>query len=116
MVTIEPMTKFPVIRDLWVDRSSMFEALKKLNCWIPVDGYYDLGPGPRISPELQQECYPLSECMACGCCLDACLSTVAVTVSPASLIWYGHTAPALQFRTTSFSSRGDSPLIRPPIL
>ncbi|MGC1398582.1 2Fe-2S iron-sulfur cluster-binding protein, partial [Candidatus Binatus sp.] len=28
-VTVEPMSKFPVIRDLWVDRSKMFEALKK---------------------------------------------------------------------------------------
>ena len=25
--TIEPMSKFPVIRDLWVDRSKMFDAL-----------------------------------------------------------------------------------------
>lgn len=51
-----------------------------------------------------------------SCCLDVCLATAAVTVSPASLVWYGRTAPARQFHTTSFSSRGDSPLIRPPIL
>jgi hypothetical protein len=51
-----------------------------------------------------------------SCCLDACVATVAVAMSPATLIWYRRTAPALQFRTASFSSRGDSPLIRPPIL
>jgi succinate dehydrogenase / fumarate reductase, iron-sulfur subunit len=71
-IELRPMSKFPVVRDLVVNRGRMFEALKKLNCWIPVDGYYDLGPGPRVSPELQQESYPLSECMTCGCCLEAC--------------------------------------------
>ena len=71
-IELRPMSKFPVVRDLVVDRARMFEALKKLECWIPVDGYYDVGPGPRVSPELQQENYPLSECMTCGCCLEAC--------------------------------------------
>ncbi len=71
-IELRPMTKFPVVRDLVVDRRRMFEVLKKLSCWIPVDGYYDLGPGPRVSPEVQQERYPLSECMTCGCCLEAC--------------------------------------------
>ncbi|HEV3416134.1 MAG TPA: succinate dehydrogenase iron-sulfur subunit [Pirellulales bacterium] len=71
-IELRPMSKFPVVRDLVVNRGRMFEALKKLNCWIPVDGYYDLGPGPRVSPELQRESYPLSECMTCGCCLEAC--------------------------------------------
>jgi len=51
-----------------------------------------------------------------SCCLDACLSAVAVTVSPASLVWYGRIGRAQTFRTVIFSSRGDSPLIRPPIL
>ena len=31
-VTVEPMSKFPVIRDLWVDRSKMFEALEEGAC------------------------------------------------------------------------------------
>jgi succinate dehydrogenase / fumarate reductase iron-sulfur subunit len=71
-IELRPMSKFPVVRDLVVDRGRMFEVLKKLSCWIPVDGYYDVGPGPRISPHEQQEAYPLSECMTCGCCLEAC--------------------------------------------
>ena len=37
-ITIEPMTKFPVVRDLVVDRSSMFENLKKVKAWIHLDG------------------------------------------------------------------------------
>ena len=50
-VTVEPMSKFPVIRDLWVDRSKMFEALKKAHAWIPIDGTYDLGAGPANRAE-----------------------------------------------------------------
>ena len=71
-ITLKPLSKFPVIRDLKVDRNKMFDSLKKVKAWIPVDGYYDLGPGPRISPEIQEFNYELSRCMTCGCCLDAC--------------------------------------------
>ena len=42
-ITLEPMSKFPVNRDLSVDRSRMFDALKKVQAWVPVDGYHDLG-------------------------------------------------------------------------
>jgi succinate dehydrogenase / fumarate reductase, iron-sulfur subunit len=71
-IELRPMTKFPVVRDLVVDRNRMFRALQKLKTWIPVDGYYDKGPGPRMSQEEQSRAYPLSECMTCGCCLEAC--------------------------------------------
>src|SRR6267142_1367207 len=46
-VRLEPMTKFPLVRDLCVDRQKMFDALKRVRAWIPTDGTYDLGPGPR---------------------------------------------------------------------
>lgn len=71
-IELRPMQKFPVVRDLLVDRSRMFHALKKVKAWIPVDGYFDMGPGPKQSRREQEENYPLSECMTCGCCLDAC--------------------------------------------
>ncbi|GAA4434396.1 succinate dehydrogenase iron-sulfur subunit [Bremerella cremea] len=71
-IELRPMTKFPVVRDLFVDRSRMFNALKKVKAWIPVDGYYDLGPGPKQSRDAQEMAYPLSECMTCGCCVEAC--------------------------------------------
>lgn len=71
-ITIEPMTKFPVIRDLVVDRSRMFENLKRIKAWIPIDGTFNLGPGPKITPEEQEIMYPLSRCMTCGSCLEAC--------------------------------------------
>jgi len=71
-IELRPMSKFPVVRDLFVDRQRMFTALKKIKGWVPVDGYFDLGPGPRQSREAQETAYPLSECMTCGCCLEAC--------------------------------------------
>src|SRR5712692_7206776 len=50
-IRLEPMTKFPVVRDLAVDRSVMFENLKRVKAWIPIDGTYDLGEGPRMAPD-----------------------------------------------------------------
>jgi len=71
-ITLEPMTKFPVIRDLWVDRTRIFNALERVKAWVPIDGTYNLGPGPQESHDQQQMRYALSECMTCGCCVDAC--------------------------------------------
>ena len=71
-ITLEPMTKFPLVRDLWVDRSRLFNDLARVKAWVPIDSTYDLGPGPPISQELQDERYPLSRCITCGCCLEAC--------------------------------------------
>jgi succinate dehydrogenase / fumarate reductase, iron-sulfur subunit len=71
-ITLEPMTKFPLVRDLAVDRSRMFEDLKRVKAWVNLDGSHELGPGPRQSQENQEEAYPLSRCMTCGCCLEAC--------------------------------------------
>ncbi|MDX2176154.1 MAG: succinate dehydrogenase iron-sulfur subunit [Candidatus Sumerlaeia bacterium] len=71
-IVLEPFSKFPVMRDLLVDRSRMFEALKRVRAWVPLDGTYDLGAGPHQSPQVQEEIYPYSRCMTCGCCLEAC--------------------------------------------
>ncbi|MBX5481035.1 MAG: succinate dehydrogenase iron-sulfur subunit [Myxococcaceae bacterium] len=71
-ITLEPLKKFPVTRDLAVDRNRMFEDLKKVKAWIALDGTHNLGPGPRYSPKVQAERYVLSTCMTCGCCLEAC--------------------------------------------
>ncbi len=71
-ITLEPMSKFPLVRDLQVDRARMFDDLKKVKAWIQLDGTHELGPGPRQAPSNQEEAYPLSRCMTCGCCLEAC--------------------------------------------
>ena len=71
-VTLEPLSKFPVIRDLAVDRSVLFENLKRVKAWVPVDGTYDLGSGPRQTPRQQEQAYPLSRCISCCCCMEVC--------------------------------------------
>lgn len=72
VITLEPMSKFPLVRDLWVDRSRLFNDLKRIRGWVPIDGTYHQGPGPKESPEKQQQRYVMSECISCGCCLEAC--------------------------------------------
>lgn len=72
VITLSPFSKFPLVRDLIVDRSIMFENLKKVHAWIDVDTSYDKGPGPKISPEKQEMMYNLSTCMTCGCCVESC--------------------------------------------
>jgi succinate dehydrogenase / fumarate reductase iron-sulfur subunit len=71
-IVLEPMAKFPLVRDLIVDRQRMFEDMKRVKAWIQLDGTHELGPGPRESSSQQEERYPLSRCMTCGCCLEAC--------------------------------------------
>lgn len=71
-IRLEPFSKFPVVRDLSVDRSVLFENLKAVKAWVPVDGTYDLGSGPRLSVEEQEQAYPLSRCISCCCCMEAC--------------------------------------------
>src|SRR5579864_8954050 len=71
-IRIEPFSKFPVVRDLATDRGVIFENLKAVKAWVPIDGTYDLGSGPRVSPEEQEAAYPLSRCISCCCCMEAC--------------------------------------------
>lgn len=71
-ITLAPFTKFPLVRDLVVNRDSMFENLKKVHAWIEVDNSFDHGPGPKISQAKQEVMYSLSACMTCGCCVEAC--------------------------------------------
>jgi succinate dehydrogenase / fumarate reductase iron-sulfur subunit len=71
-LTLAPVSKFPVVRDLHVDRQKMFDALKRVSAWIPIDGTYDMGEGPRMAPKDQEEGYQLAKCMTCGCCMEAC--------------------------------------------
>lgn len=72
VIDLKPMSKFPVLRDLFVDRGRMFKALRTVKAWIPVDTYGHIGEGPISSIEQHDIRYPLSRCMTCGCCLEVC--------------------------------------------
>jgi len=80
-IELRPMTKFPVIRDLMVDRQRIFDSLMKVSAWVPVDSYHHLGPGLRQSQESQQLAYLYSKCMSCGCCLEACPQYLKIEVA-----------------------------------
>jgi succinate dehydrogenase / fumarate reductase, iron-sulfur subunit len=101
-IELAPMSKFPVLRDLVVDRSRLFRALTRVRAWIPADGYYDQGPGPRISQEAQESMYPLSECMSCGCCLDACPQYLKIEIDRSP----GETDEAYERRKNAAFDRG----------
>jgi succinate dehydrogenase / fumarate reductase iron-sulfur subunit len=71
-ITLAPLSKFPVVRDLSVDRSVLFENLKAVKAWVPIDGSYNLGPGARQAPQIQEQRYPLSNCISCTICMEVC--------------------------------------------
>lgn len=72
IITLAPFTKFPLIRDLVVDRSKLFEDLKRVSAWVDSDGSFIQGFGPKISQEKQEQMYVMSTCMSCACCSEAC--------------------------------------------
>src|SRR5262249_51718488 len=80
-ITLEPMTKFPVVRDLFVSRARMFRELERIHGWVPVDGYHYAGPGPTVPPDDQEEMYQVSRCMTCGCCVGSCPQYGKIEVS-----------------------------------
>ena len=72
-IRLEPMTRFPLVRDLMVDRDKMFAALRKIKAWVDIDGSYDVGTtGPRVSPGEWERNYTFARCMTCGCCMEVC--------------------------------------------
>jgi succinate dehydrogenase / fumarate reductase iron-sulfur subunit len=87
VITLAPLTKFPLIRDLVVNRDTMFQQLERIRGWISVDGSHESGFGPMVSPDVQETLYTLSTCMTCGCCSEACpqVSTRSKFMGPAPI-------------------------------
>jgi len=72
-VVLEPLSKFPLVRDLMVDRQKMFDALLTVKAWVPIDGTHDINRhAPLISPKEQDIRYLFARCMTCGCCMEVC--------------------------------------------
>lgn len=71
-IRLEPLSKFQVVRDLIVDRSSMFDALKRVKAWVELDGTYDAGQAPRVTIREALLAQDLSRCTSCGACLEVC--------------------------------------------
>ena len=64
VVKVEPLRKFPLVADLIVDRSILFENLKTIGAWLTEDA--DFPDGKRTLA------YQASTCLQCGCCLEIC--------------------------------------------
>jgi len=72
-IRLEPLPKFPVVRDLMVDRSRLLENLKRVKAWVRIDGPWDIHErAPRLSSAHWATNYLYSRCMSCGCCMAAC--------------------------------------------
>lgn len=63
-ITLEPMSKFPLVRDLIVDRSILFAHLKKLNLWLESEAY--------MTEWTHEQRFQSARCLMCGCCLEVC--------------------------------------------
>ncbi|NGX61792.1 MAG: Fumarate reductase iron-sulfur subunit [Chlamydiae bacterium] len=87
VVTLAPFTKFPLIRDLMIDRSQMFESLKEVHGWIETEGSREMGFGPLVSQGEQEVMYSLATCMTCGCCTEGCpqMNKKSEFVGPATI-------------------------------
>ena len=70
-ITLRPLRKFPVIRDLIVDRSLIHENLRKTNVFI---GEYrpETLKDPRSADRRHEHHYSVSKCLRCGLCLEVC--------------------------------------------
>lgn len=71
-ITLEPLSKFGVERDLIVDKSPMNAALERVHAWVTLGDMSSRAVVPRESQEQQQRRFGLSACIGCGACLEAC--------------------------------------------
>jgi len=67
LITLEPMSKFPVQRDLSVDRSVLEKNLKEMQAWEPRSFF---GAWDHALPPTSSDLLTL--CNGCGQCLEAC--------------------------------------------
>ncbi|MBQ6505670.1 MAG: 4Fe-4S dicluster domain-containing protein [Flexilinea sp.] len=63
-IRVEPLRKFPVVADLMVDRSVMFQNLKELQLWFESEA--------NGKDKAMPIAYQSSRCLQCGCCLEVC--------------------------------------------
>ena len=63
-ISIEPLSKFPVIKDLITDRSVIYEDLKKVNAYIEKE--------KEAAASEYELLYSAAKCLKCGLCLEIC--------------------------------------------
>ena len=78
-VTVEPLRKFPVVRDLLVDRTAMSERLKAMQVYpVAVKEPVSSTAAAKDRREIRREeredetAFEASRCIQCGLCLEVC--------------------------------------------
>ncbi|MDQ7038170.1 MAG: succinate dehydrogenase/fumarate reductase iron-sulfur subunit [Aquificota bacterium] len=66
-VVLEPLDKFPVIKDLAVDHDSVILKLKEFRSWIQ-----DFKGDVRIPPEISLRVEKAADCILCSACQSYC--------------------------------------------
>ena len=69
-IHLEPLHKFPVVKDLMVDRSTIFETMKEMKLWMMEKNQSDYTWNRNLQ-------YKAGQCLQCGCCLEVCPNFLA---------------------------------------
>lgn len=64
LVRLSPLSKFPLVSDLMVNRAALPAALVEMKAWQEGDAV--------VSERLARSQYEAGLCLMCGCCLEAC--------------------------------------------
>lgn len=70
VILLEPLSKFPLVKDLVVDRSGMFQMLLEMKVWMEEKSTTSYGWDRSLQ-------YRASQCLQCGCCLEVCPNFLA---------------------------------------
>ncbi len=89
VVTVEPMSNFPIIRDLAVKFEQLFDTHQKIKPYLIRDDS-ELEPGQKAflqSPEEVEQYIQFANCIKCGLCNSACptMATDTSFVGPQAL-------------------------------
>lgn len=67
-LVLEPLSKFPTVTDLLVDRNIIYENLKAAELYL---GEYE-PLSAKAHAKQEQQLYSAGKCMKCGLCLEVC--------------------------------------------
>ena len=66
-VVVEPLDKFPIIKDLAVDHESVIERMKEFQTWIK-----EFKGDVRIPPQINKKIEKAADCILCSACQSYC--------------------------------------------
>ncbi len=70
-ITLEPLHKFPLVRDLIVDKSILHQYMMDMRLWISTEQKQS-SVAKQTTDKLNETLYQSASCIQCGCCLEAC--------------------------------------------